>query len=132
MFCSCPIKIKERLVGYEKINDIKDTNILIPRMSYVQYINKKDGGIRPIAYFLKTFVAENSVMLIALRSNYIWKLSLDNFHVYAKMNAQEDAEKIRFVDFLEKKINDKSLSFIYNGKKINWVNLVELYETETF
>ena len=70
-------------------------------------------------------------MLIALRSNYIWKLSLDNFHVYAKMNAQEDAEKIRFVDFLEKKINDKSLSFIYNGKKINWVNLVELYETET-
>ena len=103
VFCSCPIKIKERLVGYEKINDIKDTNILIPRMSYVQYINKKDGGIRPIAYFLKTFVAENSVMLIALRSNYIWKLSLDNFHVYAKMNAQEDAEKIRFETFWKKK-----------------------------
>ena len=130
-FCTCPIKIKERLKEYEKITNIKDTNILIPRKSYIQYINKKDGGIRSVAYFLKSFIAENSIMLISIRSNYIWKISLENYNIYAKMNAQEDAEKIRFVDFLENKSNDKSLSFVYNGKSINWVNLVELYESET-
>lgn len=131
VFCNCPIKIKERLTGYEEINNIKDTNVLIPRMSCVQYINKKDGGLRPVAYFLKSFIAENSVMLIALRSNYIWKLSLDNYNIFAKMNAQENVEKIRFVNFLENKMNEKSLSIIYNGKKVSWVNLVGIYEDET-
>ena len=47
------------------------------------------------------------------------------------MNAQEDAEKIRFVNFLEKKMSEKSLSIMYNDKKVNWVNLVGIYEDET-
>lgn len=121
--CKRPETIAKHLEDFTQIKNVQEANILIPHCTLIKNINKKDKCLREGGYFIR--VVNNCLLL--RNGSSIWKISFDTNKIYAKLSAQEDAEKVFFVNFLQSKIEKKEFRLVYNNKTLSWVELLEIY-----
>ena len=121
------LEIQEALKDFVQVKDQKDCKMLIPGKTQIRVLNKCDGGLRKIAFFVK--VTDDGIMLKL--GTYHWRVAFDKNEIYAKMDAQENLEKIRFVDFFSSKCRDGKLQLVYNGKNVSIDKLIDIYAHET-
>ena len=123
---SDPEQIAKALADFTQLKSQKDCNVLIPGKTLIRYLDKKDRVLRKSALFIN--IMNDNITLNA--GTLYWKVSLNNYEVYANLKSQEIDEKFRFLDFIEKKMNSKELVCMYKNKKVNWDGLLTAYIDE--
>lgn len=112
--------IKEKLSGYEVVDEKNIASMVFPGKTYVKYINRADKALRMGGLVIKI----NKETLILSNNGKHWPVNIKNNKIYRNYTENNTRnENLDFFNFLKEQINDDEIRIKVKNKENRWINL---------
>jgi len=112
--------IKDKLAGYEVVDEKNIGSMIFAGKTYVKYINRSDKALRMGGLVIKI----NKETLILSNNGKNWPVNIKNNKIYRNCTENNTKnENLDFFNFLKEQIIDDEIRVKVKNKDNRWVNM---------